>query len=291
MDSFDVRPMRVEDADEVYDVILDAFTSAAERAQDEPPEREERMLEAQRRRVAHSVATDPDGCWVAERDGRLIAAAIALLREDLWILSLLMVRGQAQGQGVGRALMHRALAYAEDRPRGIIAASHDPFAWRRYWAAGFRVSPSARVKGTVRREALPAVSGVREGAPADYELCDEVSRLLRGAAHGPDLPYLAEGPDAGFWVCDAAGDRGFALSFRGSPSLVAAERPETAQRLLWTVLAEATEDVTFYFVTGQQQWAFDVCFRAGLLVRPGTAVFTRGDLGPLHPYLPNGPYL
>lgn len=283
--------MRPDDGDAVYDVIVDAFTFAAERAHEDPPEHDERMREAQRRRIRHAVAHDPGGCWVAEADGRPVGAAIALLREDLWILSLLMVRGDAQGQGVGRALMERALGYAEGRPNGIIAASSDPFAWRRYWGAGFTLLPSAMAKGTVRRSGVPAVQGVRTGTAADYELCHEVSRRLRGAAHGPDLAYLAEGPDSGFWVSDAEGDRGFAVSFRGSPSLVAAERPETAQKLLWTALAEAEEDVSFYFITARQQWALDVCFRAGLLVRPATALFTRGDVGPLYPYLPNGPYL
>ena len=289
---FRLRPMRPEDGEAVYEVTMDAFASAAERAHDDPPPREERTLQAQKRRVAHSVAHDPEGCWVAEAaDGRPLGAAIALLREDLWILSLLMVRGEAQGQGVGRALLERALGYADDRPNGIIAASHDPFAWRRYWGAGFRLHPCAMAKGTVRRSAIPGVSGIREGAVDHYELCHEVTRKLRGAAHGPDLAFLVESPDVGLWVSEAAGDRGFALTYRGSPSLVAAERAETARKLLWTALAQTDEEVTFYFATGRQQWALDVSFEAGLLVRPGTAVFTRGDLGPLHPYLPNGPFL
>ena len=292
MAEFALRPMRGEDGEEVYAVTIDAFASAAERAHDDPPQIDERMRAALCRRVLHSVSLDPGGCWVAERDGRLAGAAIALLREDLWILSLLMVRGEAQGAGLGRGLMERALAYADGRPNGIIAASSDPYAWRRYWDAGFRVSPSATVKGVVRREAIPAgIDGVREGRPDDYEWCDELGRRMRGAGHGPDLAFLAEGPDARFWVADRAGDRGFVVTFKDSPALLAAERPETARRLLWTALAEAPEEVAFHFATEAQQWAFDVAFAAGLLVRPGTGLFTRGDLGPLHPYLPSGPFL
>lgn len=286
-----LRPMRLEDADEVFDVIVDAFTSAASRAHDDPPEPQEGMRESQHRRVAHSVRHDAEGCWVAEADGRIVGAAIALLREDLWILSLLMVRGEAQGQGVGRRLMERALAYAEDRPNGIIAASLDPYAWRRYWGAGFRLWPAAMAKGRVDRTALPAVEGVREGRPDDYELCHALSRRLRGAAHGPDIAYLVEQPDAGFWVADGAGDRGYVITYRDSPSLLAADRPETARKLLWTALAHSQDEVNSYFLTADQDWALDVYFSAGLLVRPGTALFTRGELGPMWPYLPNGPFL
>lgn len=292
MSEFTLRPMRGEDGDAVYEVTIDAFASAAERAHDDPPETDERMRAALGRRVRHSVRLDAGGCWVAERDGRLVGAAISLLREDLWVLSLLMVRGEAQGQGLGRELMGRTLAYADGRPNGIIAASHDPYAWRRYWGAGFRLSPCATIKGAVRRDAIPAgLDGVREGRPDDYEWCDDLGRRMRGAAHGPDLVFLAEGPDARFWVTDRTGDRGFLVTVKDSPALLAAERPETAARLLWTALAEAPEEVAFHFVTETQQWALDVAFAAGLLVRPGTGLFTRGDLGPMHPYLPSGPFL
>lgn len=286
-----LRTMRPDDGELVYDILVDAFTAAAPRARDVPMTHDDAQREANRLRVAHAVAHDPQGCWIAERDGAPVGAVMALAREDLWILSLLMVRGEAQGHGVGRALIDRALAYADGRTKGLIAASHDPAGWRRYWSAGFRLAPAAMARGTVERAAIPVVEGVREGTAGDYERCQDLGRRLRGAAHGPDLPFLAEQPGGRFWVSDRPGHGGFALAFRGSPALLAAESEEAAQRLLWTVLAEAEEKVTFYFVTGAQQWAFDVCFRAGLAVRPGTGVFTRGDVGPMTPYLPNGPFL
>jgi ribosomal protein S18 acetylase RimI-like enzyme len=291
MSDVTLRPMRPDDGDLVDEVVVDAFTAAASRARDVPMTPDDVQREATNRRVAHAVAHDPQGCWIAERNGAPVGAAMALVREDLWILSMLMVRGEAQGQGVGRALIDRALSYADGRTKGLIAASHDPAGWRRYWSAGFRLSPAAFARGTVDRAALPVVDGVREGSPGDYERSQELSRRLRGAAHGPDLAFLAEQPGGRFWVSDRPGDAGFAVAFRGSPALLAAESEAAGQRLLWTVLAEAEEKVTFYFVTGAQQWAFDVCFRAGLAVRPGTGLFTRGDLGPLTPYLPNGPFL
>lgn len=291
MSDLTLRAMRPDDGDLVYDIVVDAFTAAASRAGDLPMTRDDVQREATGLRVAHAVTHDPDGCLIAERDGAPVGAAMALVREDLWILSMLMVRGEAQGQGVGRALIDDALSYADERTNGLIAASHDPAGWRRYWAAGFRLTPAAMARGTVAREALPVVEGVREGTAGDYERCQELGRRLRGAAHGPDLPFLAEQPGGRFWVSERPGHAGFALAFRGSPALLAAESEEAAQALLWTVLAETEEKVTFYFMTGAQQWAFDVCFRAGLAVRPGTGLFTRGDVGPLVPYLPNGPFL
>ncbi len=64
-----------------------------------------------RARVAYLVDTDPDGGFVAVRDGRVIGMAQAMLRDELWCLSLLTVAPAAQGAGAGRALMDAALGY------------------------------------------------------------------------------------------------------------------------------------------------------------------------------------
>src|SRR5690349_22816555 len=61
-------------------------------------------------RIRHLLATDPGGCWVAG-DGELAGAALALVREGIWGLSLLVVRPGLQSAGLGRALLERALAY------------------------------------------------------------------------------------------------------------------------------------------------------------------------------------
>src|SRR4051812_34735268 len=66
-------------------------------------------------RVRHLLRTDPEGAWVAERDGEVVATAMALVREDVWGLSLLVVQPGLQGQGIGGRVLAPALAYAEGR--------------------------------------------------------------------------------------------------------------------------------------------------------------------------------
>ena len=56
-------------------------------------------------RFRRLLDADPGGAWVAERDGALAGAALALLREGLWGLSLLVVDPPAQGAGAGRELL------------------------------------------------------------------------------------------------------------------------------------------------------------------------------------------
>jgi hypothetical protein len=45
------------------------------------------------------------------------------------------------------------------------------------------------------------------------------------------------------------------------------------------------------YLTGDQGWAVDVAVELGLDIAPGGPVFVRGELGPLHPYVPSGAYL
>src|SRR5881394_2603417 len=82
----------------------------------EPPH--ELTAEIRRRslaRVGHLQRTDPDGALAAEVDGQLVGLALALVREGMWFLSLLVVRPSFQGNGLGRELLDAALATSTDR--------------------------------------------------------------------------------------------------------------------------------------------------------------------------------
>jgi hypothetical protein len=44
------------------------------------------------------------------------------------------------------------------------------------------------------------------------------------------------------------------------------------------------------WITAEQQWAVEVVALAGLRLVPSRALCVRGRPGPLHPYLPSGPF-
>jgi GNAT superfamily N-acetyltransferase len=241
------------------------------------------------RRVAHPLSTDPDGAFVAERDGSLIGVAQALRRERLWCLSLLAVAPGAQGAGAGRLLLERALAYAGGTDAGLIPSSGDPRALRLYGLAGFSLLPTFEAAGALDRSALPRTGAeVRAGGTADLEALAAISRDVRGAPHTAELAYALS---AGARLV-RLGDRGFAVAVPGRGVwLLVARDDDAAAALLWSALALAeTEQPSVRWITADQQWAIEVVLRAGLRLVPHGALCVIGDPGPLCPFLPSGPF-
>jgi ribosomal protein S18 acetylase RimI-like enzyme len=243
-----------------------------------------------RARVAHLQRTDPEGCFVAERDGEVVAVALSLVRDDVWGLSLFGVRPDLQGQGIGVRTLAPALAYGEGRRGAIILSSADPRAMRSYVRAGLRARPCLAAGGTLNRSRLPGGLRARpaEAAP-ERERLDALSRHARSAGHGPDHVAL-EQTGARLLVL---GDRGFAFERDGSPVLLAARDDEAATDLLWSCLAAGAPGASVHidFISEHNDWALAVALDAGLSLTPDGPVFVRGETGPFRPYLPSGAYL
>jgi GNAT superfamily N-acetyltransferase len=255
------------------------------------PEEERQHDERRAARVAHLLTTDPGGAWVAEAaDGEIVGVALALVREGIWGLSLLGVKPGVQGQGIGGRLLEGALRTLEGCRGGIILASTDPRALRRYFRAGFRLVPCVAAAGPINRSRIPAGLRTRDGSlDDDRELLDALSRRVRGASHAPDVPaMLAAG--GRLLVHD---DGGWAIERDGSPLLLAASGDAVATDLLWSCFAAGPPGATVHvdFIAAGHDWAIAVALDMGLTLGTEGPVFVRGELGTLAPYLPSGAYL
>jgi GNAT superfamily N-acetyltransferase len=268
-----IRRMRAEDADRVDDVAFDVL--GHHRPTRDPIARKRRAL----RRFARYLALDPEGQWVAEVGGEVVGSANAILREGFWGLGLFAVAEGHQGRGIGRRLLDAALAYGDGARGGWIMSSEDPKAMRRYALAGFDLRPCVAAAGMLRTD-LPDVHVGNAG----LEHTEPISRAVRGAAHGEDLTGLGR-------LLTLPG--GFAIHEEGTVRVLAALDDDTAATLMRACFAQAPRGATVQvdLLTAGQDWAIRTCLDAGLALSPGGAVFTRGDVGPMRPYVPTGAWL
>lgn len=190
-----IRPMRPEDvrtaerlsAVSFYELDMRTASASLPVPELRPPSRADAWI----RRTLHFLHTDPGGSWVAENESGMLGVATSYNREKLWCLATYAVRPGQQGRGIGTQLLGAALRHGDGSLRGMLAASGDPAAVRRYRLAGFSLHPQMFLTGTVDRSALPIVEKVREGTLADADLMDSVDRQTRGAAHGPDHQVMS----------------------------------------------------------------------------------------------------
>ena len=241
-------------------------------------------------RLRHCMDSDPDGSFVATRDGEVIGVAHAIIRDDVWILSLLTVDPNVHGGGAGRLLMDAALTYGADKPDGLIVASNDPRALRLYASLGFRLRPTFQAEGRVDAGRIPKRH--REIVPVtgdELPELDPVSRAVRGAGHSQDLKLDR---DRGSQVFRLGGRGWVAVDpLRGVRGLAALDE-EAAQALLWHGLSECRdlEVLEVGWITGEQQWAIEVLLAARVPFKAYGAFGVRGEPGPLHPYIPSPPF-
>lgn len=287
-----IRPMRPEDVAAAERLGAEGFHELDSRMfRRSWPEPTMRTVERGARWVACTnqfLRTDPGGCWIAEDATGMLGFATSFNREKLWCLATYAVRPEAQGRGIGKALLAAALHHGRGSLRGMISSSSDPKAIRRYRLAGFSLHPQMFLSGTLDRSTIPVIEKVREGSAGDIELMDSIDRRTRGAAHGPEHELML-----GFWrlvVSDTSTGSGYAYVDQGNVALLAATNRRTATRLLWEALASMEGEAQVSHVTAANEWAIDVGLAARLDLHQEGYLALRG-MDPPTPYLHNGALL
>ena len=173
-----IRPMTEDDAEAALRLTIETFDDLSRRRNEEPEPPPSEPGAACFRATAPSRATIPDGSWVAEDEHGLAGCALAVKREGIWGLSLLVVRPGLQSAGIGSDLLRRAHDYAHDAKGRIILSSPDARAVRAYSRLGLDLHPCFLAKGTPRDVRAP--EGLREGTVDDIPFVEEVDRFARG---------------------------------------------------------------------------------------------------------------
>jgi GNAT superfamily N-acetyltransferase len=290
-----VRPMRPEDVPAAERLSAEGFyeldVRTHRRGLPAPELRSASRSAAWLQRTSHFLETDPGGCWVAEDVSGMLGFATSFTRELTWCLATFAVRPGRQGGGIGRVLLDAAAQHGRGCLRGMLSASEDPKAARRYWSAGFTLHPQMFMIGTVDRTAIPVHEPwdrIREGSTADIELMDSLDRRTRGSAHGTDHPMMLS-----WWrlmVSDTSAGSGYVYTSGQRIELLAASNRRTAARLLWAALADAESGVLVPHLTAANPWAIDVGLSARLELHQAGYLGLRG-MKPPAPYVHNGALL
>jgi hypothetical protein len=168
-------------------------------------------------------------------------------------------------------------------------SSQDPRAMRLYAKARFDLRPTVGLGGILDHSAIPA--GLLACETDDLDGVAQYARPVRGGAYGrEDLELLTSGPGRGLLAIDG---RGFVVHLDGSPIVLVADSAGIATDLLWSALARARPGATVHVdcLTAGQDWAIRVGLQAGLALSPDGPLYTRGELGPLRPFIPSGAIL
>lgn len=290
-----VRPARESDLEAMAAITATSYyevdARTFQRAWPDPQPRPATRNGAWITRTRHALATDPAGCWVAEVDGEVVGGAVSRVRELMWILSSFAVRPEHQGQGIGTQLLAAAMHHGRGCLRGMLAASADPGAVRRYRLAGFSLHPQMFLTGVVDRDRIPVVERVRAGSAGDIDLLNSIDRQTRGAAHLSDHEVLLD--QLRLIVCERNTGRGYAyVDADGVAVLLAATTRRTAQDVLWEALGSSAPGSTIAVrhITAANEWAIDVGMAARMSLHQSGYLCLRG-MRPPAPYLHHGSLL
>jgi hypothetical protein len=93
-----IRRMTTADAAGVYRTSSEAMPATAEELQ-QVMSRSTEEVERRKERYFHFLEHDPEGAWVAVDGDRVAGVALALTREEVWVLSLFAVAEEYRNEG------------------------------------------------------------------------------------------------------------------------------------------------------------------------------------------------
>jgi len=293
----EIRKVRPNELAEVWRVHVAASNDLLVR-RGRPAARPPDTPAASDARVA--LVSDPDGYFCAVEDGRIRGMVSALVRGQVWYLSMFFVEPGEQGRGLGRAMLERALAYGEAREAQIRCtwATLDPRAQARYVMAGMAPRwPIYRVDGdaaaVARLEARAGLDSHGRERPCDPGAAEKLTAEVFGHGRADDLAHWRD--DGGAALAIERGGELAAFAYRRGERIgPAAGRDEPA--LVRAVAAAAVagssggRSVTMR-VPGACTSLLETLVRCGFRLGDPTLFMASRLFGRPELYLPSGPIL
>ena len=254
----EIRPTTDADVPALDDVFRAAIGELFHRHAFAPPNPPPEAFAAQHR---HLLRHDPELCFVAEDERRVVAYVAALERGDAWYLSSLFVRPESQGRGLGRALLERA--WGDEGPRRLtITDSIQPISNGLYAQYGLLpATPMLALAGTPRVEEQDAL----EPAAPTPEALAALDAAGYGFDRAVDHAYWREVGRSALWL--RGGEPAaytYVVGDRVGP--VAGADPQAAAHALRAELARAEREVRV-LVPGTSRALVEAAVAAGLRIQ------------------------
>jgi len=244
------------------------------------------------------LRASPDGCFVAEADGRVCGTATTIVYEGrfAWI-GMVLVDPDARGRGIGTRLLERAIEHLDHLGVPTLKLDATPQGQPLYAKLGF-VAEYEIERRVLRREAATADQGAVDVpdapgvvAQVDLDWIIELDRQVFGADRSGLLRSLHHETPAFTLAVEARGElQGYALGRRGSRAdhlgpWVAREEP-AAQALLAEFLRRSSRETVFVDGVKSNPWAGRFLGSMGLeFSRPLTRMYRGTNRDPGTPEL------
>ncbi len=210
----------------------------------------------------------PGGCFVAELGGQLVGTVTTCVFDHVGWIGMMLVDPSARRQGVGRALMNRAIEYLENQTTDVVRLDATLMGEPLYRSLGFKTQYRlTRFAGTARS---PSDEKPIEHFPKpDWEQIaafDEAltgysrQKLFRrfGAEPGIDLLVERNGREMLGYVCTRPGR----LARYVGPCM--ASSSDVGERLLRQALSQYRSQTVFVDVPNGNRFAIETTASVGL---------------------------
>ncbi len=240
---------------------------------------------------------EPEGCFIAEWDGRPIGTATTIRYEDKfgWV-GMVTVHPDMRRKGIGRALTKACIGYLEDRGVAAVRLDATPMGKPLYDRLGFvEESQLERWQGVGEDYGDAGVQAMTEES---LEAVCQFDRPLFGADRSRVLSSLFWEEEVGKWVALEEGEvKGYVIIRPGTTAwylgpLVCTD-PEWAERLLQQALSSVAEQNVFLDVCLANEKAASLFTKYRFEQQRGFTRMYRGSNDypglPQHTYCPGAP--
>jgi GNAT superfamily N-acetyltransferase len=222
------------------------------------------------------LSASPEACFAAERDGRVVGTSTTIVYEGrfAWI-GMVLVDSQHRGQGIGTALLERAIQHLDSRRVPCLKLDATPQGKPLYQRFGF-ASEYEIERWMLNRHVHAHAAGQ---ARVEVEDVLRLDREIFGADRSGLLRSLAEAaPDLALVARADVGVAGYAFGRRGSLAdhlgPWAARGEEVAAALLDEFLRRSKRELVFVDCLRGNPWAAPLVTARGFeLSRPLTRMY------------------